>query len=362
MSETKRTKEKKEKRIRARQFMYVQDLDHLKVKYEDLDKLLLQCDCSEYAWILHDKDVDKKGKKIRPHIHVDLKFSNPRDLSSISELFKDEKQYVQILKGTYSWSNGLAYLCHRTAKSSKKFQYEFSEVHSSFDYPARVQEIIEKAEQKKTKANAKHEIERFSAGEIDRNELERNLGVLESAKRVKLIDNIETMLLKKEHEKWVEERKKSGEKMFAFWFWGKAGVGKSQLARWLFDGQKYAVLGDSRDPFEQYHGEHYIILDDLRPNELAYSDLLRVLDPYNFDGKVGSARYHSKLLSVAGIIITCPYSPEKFWESTRIDDREVDTLEQLTRRVIEIEVTAKKKSSIVKKDQGEFFKKYKVKI
>lgn len=63
MSETKRNKEKKEKRIRARQFMYVQDLDHLKVKYEDLDKLLLQCDCSEYAWILHDKDVDKKGKK-----------------------------------------------------------------------------------------------------------------------------------------------------------------------------------------------------------------------------------------------------------------------------------------------------------
>ena len=342
--------------------MYVQDLDHLKVKYEDLDSLLLQCDCSEYAWILHDKDVDKKGKKIRPHIHVDLKFSNPRDLSSISELFKDEKQYVQILKGTYSWSNGLAYLCHRTAKSSKKFQYDFSEVHSSFDYPARVQEIIEKAEQKKTKANAKHEIELFSAGEIDRSELERSLGVLESAKRVKLIDSIETMLLKKEHEEWVKERKKSGKKMFTFWFWGKAGVGKSQLARWLFDGRNYAVLGDSRDPFEQYHGEHFIILDDLRPNEITYSDLLRVLDPYNFDGKVGSSRYHSKLLSIAGIVITCPYSPQKFWKNTYIVDREVDTLEQLTRRIIDFKVTEKKKSGVMQSNQANFLKKYKIEL
>lgn len=356
----------KEKRLRARQFTYVQDLEHMKIKLDDindLDNILLGSGCSEFAWILHDKDTDKEtGEPIRPHIHVDLKFDNPRDLSSVSDLFKDEEQYVELIKGKYGWENSLAYLCHRTANSLEKYQYEFGEVHASFDYPTKVKEIIEKAERKQAKANIKTEINNFATGAITRSELEESIGVLESAKRAKLLDSIEAMLLKKEHEKWVEERKKSGEKMFTFWLWGKAGVGKSQLARWLFDGHEYAVLGDSRDPFEQYHGEHYIILDDLRPNELAYSDLLRVLDPYNFDGKIGSARYHSKLLSVAGIVITCPYSPEKFWENTSIADREVDTLEQLTRRIIPLEVTAKKKSSIVKKDQCEFFKKYKVKI
>lgn len=355
-----------EKRLRARQFTYVQDLEHMKIKLDDLsdlDSVLLSSGCSEFAWILHDKDTDKEtGENIRPHIHVDLKFDNPRDLSSVSDLFKDEEQYVELIKGKYGWENSLAYLCHRTANSKEKYQYDFGEVHASFDYPTKVKEIIEKAERKQAKANIKTEISSFATGSITRSELEENIGVLESAKRAKLIDNIETMRLKKEHEEWVKERKKSGKKMFTFWFWGKAGVGKSQLARWLFDDQKYAVLGDSRDPFEQYHGEHFIILDDLRPNEIAYSDLLRVLDPYNFDGKVGSARYHSKLLSVAGIIITCPYSPEDFWNSTKIDDREVDTLEQLTRRIIEVEVTKRKKTSAVKKGQEWFFKKYKVEI
>ena len=115
-----------EKRLRARQFTYVQDLEHMKLKLDDineLDSVLLGSGCSEFAWILHDKDTDKEtGETIRPHIHVDLKFDNPRDLSSISDLFKDEEQYVELIKGKYGWENSLAYLCHRTANSKEKYQ------------------------------------------------------------------------------------------------------------------------------------------------------------------------------------------------------------------------------------------------
>ena len=141
--------------------------------------------------------------------------------------------------------------------------------------------------------------------------------------------------------------------MFVYWLWGEAGAGKSRVAKWLLEKREYAVLGDSRDPFEQYHGEHYIILDDFRPNEgLSYSDLLRVLDPYNFKGRVGSARYHSKLLSLAGVVITCPYSVKQFWETLRIPDRTIDTVDQLKRRVtVEVEITPPKASAIIKNGQ-----------
>ena len=44
----------KGKRLRARQFTYVQDLEHMKIKLDDindLDSILLGSGCSEFAWI-----------------------------------------------------------------------------------------------------------------------------------------------------------------------------------------------------------------------------------------------------------------------------------------------------------------------
>lgn len=335
------------KRLRARQFMYVQDLNHLKINFKDLDDLLLKCGCREYAWILHDKDKDKHGNLIRPHIHVDLKFDNPRDISNISQIFNDKKQYVEIVKGSHGWDNSLAYLCHRTLNSITKYQYDPSEVHANFDYVARLESIMRKAQRNKT--NVKSEIERYANGEIKINELKQMIGIFAFAKNKKLIDNIENLLLQKEYEEWVEKFHNSGKKMFVYWLWGDAGAGKSKVARWLLDKKEYAVLGDSRDPFEQYHGEHYIILDDFRPNEgLSYSDLLRILDPYNFKGRVGSSRYHSKLLSLAGIIITCPYNVKQFWENLRIADRTIDTVDQLQRRVTaEVQIVPANANAII---------------
>lgn len=50
------------KAIRARQFMYTQDLDHLPFKKEDLKTLLEKSSAEEWAYILHDKDIGKKWK------------------------------------------------------------------------------------------------------------------------------------------------------------------------------------------------------------------------------------------------------------------------------------------------------------
>lgn len=338
-------------RLRARQFMYVQDLNHLQINFKDLDDILLKCGCIEYAWILHDKDKDEHGNLIRPHIHVDLKFNNPRDISSISQIFNDQDQYVQVIKGAHGWANMLAYLCHRTINSIAKYQYDPSEVHANFDYAARLKIIMQKAQH--NKVSVKNEIERYANGEIKRDELIKLIGNFAFAKNKNLIDNIESLLLQQEYEEWVKKFHNSGKKMFVYWLWGEAGAGKSRVAKWLLEKREYAVLGDSRDPFEQYHGEHYIILDDFRPNEgLSYSDLLRVLDPYNFKGRVGSARYHSKLLSLAGVVITCPYSVKQFWETLRIPDRTIDTVDQLKRRVtVEVEITPPKASAIIKNGQ-----------
>ena len=90
------------KEPRARQFMYVQDLDHLKIKESDLNKVLKKSGALEWAYIDHDKDPkkDQEGKIIRPHIHAVLKYENPQKLSTIANLFNDQAQYVHVSKSS----------------------------------------------------------------------------------------------------------------------------------------------------------------------------------------------------------------------------------------------------------------------
>lgn len=73
-------------------------------------------------------------------------------------------------------------------------------------------------------------------------------------------------------------------------------------------------------------------MDELRPNDLQYGDLLKILDPYQHD-KHAPRRYRNVALNIEKLIITSPYSPKKFYDRTRISDREVDSFEQLKRRL-----------------------------
>ena len=104
-----------------------------------------------------------------------------------------------------------------------------------------------------------------------------------------LIDKIIEIQKEKEHREWLTRF--NGHKMKTYWLWGIAGVGRSTLARYLLRNKEFITLGSSRDYFQDYNGEKFVIWDDLRPDEMKYSDLLRITDPYNHD-KHAPRRYH----------------------------------------------------------------------
>lgn len=93
----------------------------------------------------------------------------------------------------------------------------------------------------------------------------------------------------------------------------------------------YFVTGARRDAMQDYEGQHLIIWDELR-DDVEYSELLRLLDPYNFD-KAISSRYYNKNLMPDIVIITSPYSPDELYSVMRITDRKIDKVDQLVRRV-----------------------------
>ena len=108
-----------------------------------------------------------------------------------------------------------------------------------------------------------------------------------------------------------------GKQITVIWIYGAAGTGKTHMARALAERENrpYYVAGSSRDIFQDYAGEHIVILDELRPKVMAYQDLLRILDPFGAgSGVKAPARYVDKTLAADMIIITSPFSPYEFWQ------------------------------------------------
>lgn len=330
---------------RYRQFMFMQDKNHLHVRESQLPKILDKSGAIEWAYINHNKDVDNRGQPIRAHYHVILKYENPQTVASVASLFQDNPQYVQVWRGRIN--NAYSYLIHETedADSDGKYHYPDSDVIASFDFPARMEKI-----RKKIKISPKYEkeqIRRYSEQQITREQLTEELGVFGVASHQQLIDRIDSELANQAHEQWLRNFK--NHKMTTLWLHGESGVGKTRLAEYIFRNKKYVTLGSSRDHFQEYKGEHFIIINDLRPNDFEYSDLLRMLDPYQHD-KAAPSRYHDKKLNAEKIIITTPYDPLTFYRNIdSVKDTRVDTIDQLLRRIKPIKVTPELISQIRRK-------------
>lgn len=359
--ENKSTTNKDNQPKRYRQFMYVQDLTHLKVKPTEFKSILEKSGAEKWAFILHDRDenedlgesctdgtLSKEGEEqaqspsdkpsktlVRQHFHVVLKFENAHSIASIAKLFKDEKQYVQIWNGRIE--NAWSYLLHKTSGARSKFQYSPADVTANFDFAKEIKKIEDKVKQSKANINA--EIQSYTDGKITKEELIEKIGVWEFAKRKKTLDAVEQVLEVRRQSAWLKEFE--GKRCLVIWIWGASGTGKTTGAKKIFENSDlpYTVLGSSKDPFQPYScieekGKN-IILDDLRPNALSYADLIKVLDPYQHR-KMGPARYRDRPLTLEKIVITTPYSPKEFFNATNGIDPRIDTYEQLERRIAKI--------------------------
>lgn len=311
--------------LRSHNWMYTQQVEYLKTT-ENFNDILERSGAEKWAYILHDKD-----RGVKNHYHVILHYNNASRLSTIANLFKDECQHVT--KWDKRWNNACAYLIHLTEESRNKHQYGVDEVTANFDYPEKIYEIKSRIHGAK---NIKKAIEEYGNHEISRQELEWKLGDAELAKNHVWISRIDNIIAERIHKEFLKEFE--GKAQETIWLWGSAGAGKSRYADYLTRNNETAKLGSSRDYFQDYNGENYVILNDLRPNEFSYADLLRITDPYQHD-KSAPRRYHDLKLNLKMLIITSPYSPDEFYEYCRIDNPRIDTFQQLNRRIHAIHIT-----------------------
>ncbi|HEY4398901.1 MAG TPA: Rep family protein [Lactobacillaceae bacterium] len=322
-----------------RQFMYVQQLDHLGLPIDELVKQFEQMDALEWAMIVHDKDTKADDFAfVAPHVHAVLKFEHPHSLQHIADQLQDKPQHLAIWKGRIN--NAYSYLVHRTAKSRDRYQYDPGEVVASFDFDQRLATIEGKVKQR-TQANDAEQVnavlDAIVAGEVESQLAAYALlpGHLISKAMPKIKAAFQAKL-ELDAQIWREAKLASGQKIEVYWFYGAAGTGKTRFAKEyaakLTDGRVY-IAGSSRDPFQSYNGEHVVILDDLRPKEgFTFSDMLRMLDPWNSDA-MASSRYFDKALQADYFFITSPFAPIDFYNKLVNGGDSSDGVDQLVRRL-----------------------------
>ncbi|WP_242303248.1 Rep family protein [Bacillus cereus group sp. BfR-BA-01495] len=327
--------------VKAKNMMYVQNLEHLPFKdlTECLEHIRKELTPTKYAGILHNKDMNEDGSLKTPHIHVMLQFENARSIDNVAKILKDKPQYIQQWKGDST--NGYSYLIHATTDAQEQHQYDVNEVEASFDY----KDLIEKAKKRvkftltgKDELIIKGLLDKLYIGGITKEEVERQLSGSQYAKAKTRIDSVYQKRMKIVADEWREYMRENNLSIEVIWIYGASGVGKTRLAKDYaskYD-EDYFVTGSSRDPFQHYQGQKIIILDELRPSIFQYSDLLKMLDPFN-DDVMGASRYFDKPLTANIFIITSPYKPRDFYmkiiEDNKKFDLHTDSFKQLARRI-----------------------------
>ena len=275
----------------------------------------------KWAWILHDHDTKSDGTPKDPHIHLMCSWGNKTTKDSvIANKFGCRRNQIENIKGT--WADALDYLDH--ANAPEKYQYDPSEVHANFDWEEEAQNSTSRQ-----KARIDEVIVGIGAGTIREYNLCEHVTVEEYTKHRRQIESAQKWrgYYVSDHLEELVEMKE------IIWVCGQTGTGKTTFAKHLAKAMNliYALTSTGKNMFDEYRDEPCLIIDDLRPADMRFNDLLGILDPYNF--RHAAARYKNKALQTQMIIVTTTMTPEAFCSSNNGDELNAEDARQLYRRI-----------------------------
>lgn len=269
----------------------------------------------DYAYILHDKDVQPDGSPVAAHWHIMIRFKNPVPTESLCTWFQIKPNQIEKIKG--SFGDAVAYLTHKNRPD--KYQYLDEEIKSNYDFKVEVEKALSK---KKASQRKEEIIELIRSGIVREYNYTEYITALEYDKFKRAIDNAFT---------YRRDTLKSLDRhMNVIYIYGGSGTGKTTYAKQLATNKGFScyISSGSNDPLDGYKGQDCLILDDIRPGDFLLSDFLKILD--NNTQSTVKSRYKNKLLECQYLIVTTSFDIPVFFDL--LLDSEGESVKQMERR------------------------------
>lgn len=297
------------------------------INLEKLDSMLSERSCiKDYAYIIHDQDRYTENDELHnskhvagslkpAHIHLIMRFqeNQPQKLECVAGWFGLGSNFISKIKG--SWNDACVYLIHRNAP--EKYQYSPDSVFSNFSYEAFINNY-------QSKAQLTDIIQQIVDGEIQPFDYTQKIDRVFITKHFREITD--AFKVRAEYLALTETERNTD----VIFISGVSECGKTTLAKKIArtQGMPYYVTSGSKNPMDEYRQQPCIIADEMRPEVMATSDLLKFLD--NNTASAVGARYKNKYINCKLIILTTPFSMESYFG--KLVNNHYEPLIQLQRR------------------------------
>ena len=249
-------------------------------------------DVIEYAYILHENDVNEKGEVEQAHYHLCIRKRNKTNFKF--ETLKHAFPVGKIEQGR-TWEYMLQYLLHKNAP--EKTPHSVEEIVTNID-GGTLDLYLKSTPSVKKKNSLEYQLQKLKDDIVD-------YKILQFEFREQTATNRLYRALNAEYEAKIErafnaqkialyERDKYSRSLEVVFLEGSGGKGKSGFAVSLCQYMKwsYYIASDENDPMQDYASQKCLILDDLRDDCFSYSSFMRLLSTYT--GSSVKSRYRNK--------------------------------------------------------------------
>ena len=298
--EVEKMKEKYSK-IRRRVFNIMQYVEHpqskkILINENQIIRGIENLGKCEYAYILHDKDVNEKGILKKPHFHIVINMENATSVFTIAKKFDILPNFIDLPKGKSAFGDCVEYLTHQNEEEQKKgkFLYSDDEVKSNFDFKKLIEETVairaRKILREGTETKQTFYFRGVRNGDLTLKEVEEDDEdfYFDNEKELKYFRKV-----------YLQEKAPMPKMRICFYIYGEGGVGKDvmskALARALVDRNNvlnlddeeiFFEVGTKKVLFDGYDGQDVVIWSDFRAEELLKcfdndrGSIFKIFDPF----------------------------------------------------------------------------------
>lgn len=175
----------------------------------------------------------------------------------------------------------------------------------------------------------------IGAGELSLKDAKNQLSGSVYAKNSDKLKKAQELHLERRAEALYRQMEENGELVEVHWLYGASETGKTFLAeKFAKEYGDYYIAVTTKDAFQYYQAEPTIILDELRPESIPFSELLAMFNPFSRGKVTASSRYYNKPLACRTFYVTTPYDPVEFYYAYRL--HHADSGYQLCRRLASV--------------------------